>query len=92
MALSSRRALSVPSCCLSAALPETAVRIAQRMMTAAVQAMRPQADRLILDIWNQVEHRFAGVLPVARRLELCRDYGVVYYYRSGEKGGEEEGV
>ena len=58
----------------------------------SVQAMRPQADRLILDIWNQVEHRFAGVLPVARRLELCRDYGVVYYYRSGEKGGEEEGV
>lgn len=58
----------------------------------SVQAMRPQADRLILDIWNQVERRFAEVLPVARRLELCRDYGVVYYYRSGEKGGEEEGV
>ena len=58
----------------------------------SVQAMRPQADRLILDIWNQVEHRFAEVLPVARRLELCRDYGVVYYYRSSEKGGEEEGV
>ena len=48
-------------------------------------SMRAEADGLILDIWNQVEKKFEHVTPNERRLDLCRDYGVVYYYRSGEK-------
>ena len=51
----------------------------------AVSAMRAEADRLILDIWNQVEQKYEGVTPNAKRLDLCRDYGLVYYYRTGEK-------
>lgn len=48
-------------------------------------AMRAEADRLILEVWNQVEQKFAGVQPLEKRLALCHAYGVVYYYRTGEK-------
>lgn len=51
----------------------------------AVASLRAQTDALILDIWNQVEQSFADVQPAAERLNRCRDYGVIYYYRSGEK-------
>lgn len=47
--------------------------------------MRAEADKLILDIWNQVERRYADVMPLQRRLELCRQYGIIYYYRTGEE-------
>ena len=48
-------------------------------------SMRVQADRLILDIWNQVEAKFQDVSPNEKRLEKCRDYGLIYYYRTGRK-------
>ena len=48
-------------------------------------SMRGRADELILDIWNQVENKFQEVIPNEDRLEKCRDYGLVYYYRSSEK-------
>lgn len=48
-------------------------------------SMRAEADELILDIWNQVEEKYIEVSPNEVRLDLCRDYGLVYYYRSGEK-------
>ena len=44
----------------------------------ALASMRAEADRLILDAWNQVEKSFESVLPNEKRLELCRDYGVIY--------------
>lgn len=47
--------------------------------------MRSEADALILDIWNQVERKYAEVMPNEKRLELCRAYGLIYYYRTGEK-------
>lgn len=52
-------------------------------------SMRDRADELILDIWNQVEAKFQEVFPNEVRLNKCRDYGLVYYYRSGEKIKEE---
>lgn len=55
----------------------------------ALSSMRPEADGLILDIWNQVEEKFGEVVPHEKRLDLCRDYGIVYYYRSGEKSKDE---
>lgn len=55
----------------------------------ALTAMRAQADALILEIWNQVEARFQDVLPNETRLNKCRDYGLIYYYRTGEKTVEE---
>lgn len=51
-------------------------------------SMRKQADELILDIWNQVEKKFEAVTPNERRLDMCRSYGLVYYYRTGEKRKE----
>lgn len=51
----------------------------------ALAAMRQEADALILDIWNQVEAKFEQIVPNEKRLELCRSYGLVYYYRTSEK-------
>lgn len=51
----------------------------------ALASMRATADELILDIWNQVEKKYEGVTPNEKRLDLCRDYGLIYYYRTGEK-------
>lgn len=50
-----------------------------------VSSMRVQADSIILDVWNQVENMFKDVSPNEARLNKCREYGVVYYYRSYEK-------
>ena len=47
--------------------------------------MRREADSLILDLWNQIEEKFSGIEPADKRLDLCRSYGVVYYYRTSEK-------
>ena len=46
--------------------------------------LREQADALILDIWNQVEYYFRNDLPYAKYCH-CKAYGVIYYYRTGEK-------
>lgn len=50
-----------------------------------VTLMRPQVDELILDAWNQIEDYYKDVPDVDKRLDLCREYGIVYYYRAGEK-------
>lgn len=55
----------------------------------ALASMRAEADALILDIWNQVEQKYAEILPNEKRLEMCRNYGLIYYYRTGEKEKEE---
>ena len=54
-----------------------------------LSSMRERADELILDIWNQVERKYAEVMPNEKRLDLCRGYGLIYYYRTGEKTKEE---
>ena len=50
-----------------------------------VTVMRPQVDELILDAWNQIEDYYKDMPDVDKRLDLCREYGIVYYYRAGEK-------
>ena len=50
-----------------------------------VTLMRPQVDEFILDAWNQIEDYYKDVPDVDKRLDLCREYGIVYYYRAGEK-------
>jgi hypothetical protein len=59
-------------------------------------SMRGRANEIILDIWNQVEAKFKNVTPNELRMEKCREYGVVYYYRlnnkmdnQGQKQGQE---
>lgn len=51
-------------------------------------SMRDTADQIILDVWNQVEKKYEDVFPNEKRLDKCREYGLVYYYRSGEKKRE----
>jgi len=45
--------------------------------------LRKRGDDVILSIWNQVEAKFKD-LPPFERLEKCRQYGLIYYYRKGE--------
>lgn len=46
--------------------------------------LRKAADRIILDVWNQVEAYYKNELPYAR-MKACQQYGVIYYYRTGEE-------
>lgn len=48
------------------------------------EAMRKQIDALILSIWDQVEAFYKDELPYAK-LTKCQAYGMIYYYRTGEK-------
>lgn len=57
---------------------------------SALASMRFKADELILDIWNQVEKKYETVIPNEKRLDLCREYGLIYYYRTGEKAKKAE--
>ena len=50
-----------------------------------VASMRAEVDKIILDIWNQVEASFAAEPSPYKRLKVCERYGVVYYYRRGEQ-------
>lgn len=54
-----------------------------------VSALRVQGDRIILEIWNEVEAKYQNILDQEKRLDACRDYGLIYYYRKGEKPPEE---
>jgi hypothetical protein len=47
-------------------------------------ALREKGDEIILEIWNQVEAKYKDEKPYTR-LQKCQNYGLVYYYRKGEK-------
>jgi len=47
-------------------------------------SLREKGDTIILDIWNQVEARYKDERPYSRLIK-CQAYGLVYYYRKGEK-------
>ncbi len=49
-----------------------------------LDALRVEADKIILDIWNQVEDYYRNRYPY-ERLRCCQAYGLIYYYRTGEK-------
>jgi len=49
-----------------------------------LESLRVQADEIILKIWNQVEDYYKNQLPY-QRMRSCKNYGLIYYYRSGEK-------
>jgi hypothetical protein len=46
--------------------------------------MRAKGDEIILDIWNQVEAKYKDEKPYSRLMK-CQSYGLIYYYRKGEK-------
>lgn len=45
--------------------------------------LRTEVDAIILDIWNQVE-AFYSQYPLETRINKCREYGIIYYYRKNE--------
>ncbi len=45
---------------------------------------RESIDKALTTIWNQIEATFAD-LPYPERLDKCKEFGVVYYLRKGEK-------
>jgi hypothetical protein len=47
-------------------------------------SLREKGDEIILEIWNQVEAKYKDEKPFAR-LNKCKELGLVYYYRKGEK-------
>ena len=47
-------------------------------------SLREKGDLIILEIWNQVEAKFKDEKPFSR-LSKCSSFGLVYYYRKGEK-------
>ena len=48
------------------------------------QTLRPEADALLLDIWNQIEKDYENE-PPGVRFDKCRQLGVIYYYRRHEE-------
>lgn len=46
--------------------------------------LREKGDKIILDIWNQVEEFYKNETPYYK-LKKCEKYGLVYYYRKNEK-------
>ena len=56
---------------------------------SGLDALRSEVDSLILDLWNQVEAYYA-TLPPDIRIGRCQAYGIIYYYRSGEKKPEND--
>ena len=54
----------------------------QRVMDE-VAAYREKVDRVIYDIWEEVEKNSLEI-PSEKRLDRNREYGIVYYYRKGE--------
>ena len=51
--------------------------------------LRKKGDDIILDIWNRVEKKYEN-LPLPERLEKCKQFGVIYYLRKGEKESDLE--
>ena len=48
-----------------------------------VAEFRPEVDQVILQLWNEIEASFEPNSEVARR-NICRDYGLVYFFRRNE--------
>jgi hypothetical protein len=49
-----------------------------------ISALNELADTIVLGIWDEVENYYSK-LPQQERLDKCQEYGLIYYYRKGEK-------
>jgi hypothetical protein len=48
-----------------------------------IAELRSEADKVILNIWNEVEEKFENSAEEIKRKE-CEDYGLIYFFRKGE--------
>ncbi len=53
--------------------------------SSEVAQYRDQADALILDLWNEIEHHFESIPDEDERRVRCEEYGLVYIFRQGER-------
>ena len=51
---------------------------------AAVAAMRSECDSIILEVWPEIEEKFAS-LTGEERIAKCAEYGIIYYTRPDRK-------
>jgi len=65
-------------------LSQSMHRLSTERVYEDLEALRDEADRIILDIWNTVEAHFDKKLPYDR-LRSCENYGLKFYYRPKEK-------
>jgi len=49
---------------------------------------REAIDKALTQLWNQIENAFNN-LPYPQRLDKCKEFGIVYYLRKGEKELDE---
>jgi len=59
--------------------------------TKFVAEYRAEVDRVILQLWNEIEASYAEIEEVTRR-NLCREYGITYFFRRNEEIPENEKV
>jgi hypothetical protein len=59
------------------------LQLANNRSLKEVSDLRPEADDIILNIWNEVEDSFKD-LPDDLRREKAMEYGLVYVYRKNE--------
>ena len=52
-----------------------------------LKRIRPEVDSVLLELWNQIEDNFKDE-PSEKRVEECRRFGVIYYYRKNENKQE----
>lgn len=46
----------------------------------AVATMRAECDGIILEVWQEIEEKFAS-LDAAEKIKKCSEYGIIYYTR-----------
>lgn len=49
-----------------------------------VNALNKEVDAIILQIWDEVENTYANK-EEEEKLDKCKEYGIIYYYRRAEK-------
>ncbi|MBN2669650.1 MAG: hypothetical protein JXR60_10525 [Bacteroidales bacterium] len=59
--------------------------------TKQVADFRPEVDKVILQLWNEIEASFEPNDEVMRR-NKCREFGVVYFFRRNEEIPDNENV
>lgn len=61
-------------------------RLQERTLQAqqALCELRPEADAVILELWNQIEAQYSEE-PLSVRIEKVKKFGINYYYRPKER-------
>ena len=55
---------------------------------ASVAALRPECDRIIFDVWQEIEEKSA-TLTGDERIKRCSEYGIIYYTRRDRNKGSQ---